>query len=81
MAATAQPGDAMTIDLTQAVPTSNADNTVGDSLNAARAQGFGKWVLDPSAKTLKLYAPDGTTVIQTFDIGPNLSQPLNRTPQ
>ena len=29
-------GTAMTLDLTQAVPTSNSPDTVGDSLNAAR---------------------------------------------
>ena len=53
-----------TLDLTQPVPTSNTAQTVGDAFNAARAQGFGKWVL--SGTTLTLYAPDGSTAVRTF---------------
>ena len=55
-----------TIDLTQAVPTSNTAETVGDALNAARAQGFGKWSI--SGTTLNLYANDGTTVVKAFTL-------------
>jgi hypothetical protein len=54
------------LDLTQAVPTSNSANTIGDCLNAARAQGFGKWSV--TGTTLRLYAPDGTTVVRTFTL-------------
>ena len=54
------------LDLTQTIPTSNTPQTVGDALNAARAQGFGKWVV--SGKTLNLYAPDGTTIIRSFTL-------------
>lgn len=54
------------LDLTQAVPTSNTANTIGDCLNAARAQGFGKWTV--IGTTLRLYAPDGTTVVRTFTL-------------
>jgi hypothetical protein len=54
------------IDLTQAVPTSNMAQTVGDALNAARAQGFGKWTV--SGTTLTLYANDGTTAVRTFTL-------------
>lgn len=54
------------IDLTQLVPTSNTAQTVGDSLNAARADGFGKWV--QSGTTLTLYAADGTTAVRTFTL-------------
>lgn len=54
------------LDLTQAVPTSNTANTIGDCLNAARAQGFGKWTV--TGTTLRLYAPDGTTVVRTFTL-------------
>lgn len=54
------------LDLTQAVPTSNTANTIGDCLNAARAQGFGKWAV--TGTTLRLYAPDGTTVVRTFTL-------------
>ena len=54
------------LDLTQSIPTSNTAQTVGDALNAARAQGFGKWVL--SGTTLTLYASDGTTAVRTFTL-------------
>ena len=54
------------LDLAQPIPTSNAAQTVGDALNAARAQGFGEWVLDDT--TLTLYAPDGTTAVRTFTL-------------
>ena len=54
------------LDLTQVVPTSNTAHTVGDALNAARAQGFGKWVF--SGTTLTLYAEDGDTVVRTFTL-------------
>jgi hypothetical protein len=52
------------------VPTSNAAQTVGDALNAARAQGFGSWVMNPSptAPTVTLYAADGVTVARVFDL-------------
>jgi hypothetical protein len=36
------------------------------ALNAARAQGFSKWVL--SGTTLTLYAADGTTTVRTFTL-------------
>lgn len=64
------------LDLTQAVPTSNTANTVGDALNAARAQGFGKWSL--SGTTLTLYAPDGTTAVRTFTLD-SATAPTSRT--
>ena len=54
------------LDMTQSVPTSNTSQTVGDALNAARAQGFGKWVI--TGTSLFLYAPDGTTVLRTFTL-------------
>ena len=54
------------LNLAQAVPTSNTANTVGDALNAARAQGFGKWVR--SGTTLTLFAPDGTTPVHSFTL-------------
>jgi hypothetical protein len=54
------------LDLTQAVPITNTSQTVGDALNAARAQGFGKWAL--SGNTLRIYAPDGTTIVHTFTL-------------
>lgn len=46
--------------------TGNAANTVADCLNAARAQGFGKWVI--SGTSLTLFAPDGTTPVRVFTL-------------
>lgn len=69
-------GSAMTLDLTQAVPTSNTAQTVGDALNAARAQGFGKWAL--TGTSLVLYAPDGTTIVRTFTLD-SATSPTSRT--
>lgn len=57
-------GDSMTLDLTQAVPISNTANTIGDALNAARAEGFGQWTL--VGTTLTLFAPDGVTPVRVF---------------
>ena len=54
------------LDMNQPVPTSNTAQTVGDALNAARAQGFGKWTIN--GNTLSFYAPDGTTVIKSFTL-------------
>ena len=68
--------DTQTLDLTQAIPTSNTPQTVGDALNAARAQGFGKWIV--SGKTLNLYAPDGTTIIRSFTLN-SATEPTSRT--
>jgi hypothetical protein len=64
------------LNLSQAVPTSNTAQTVGDALNAARAQGFGKWQL--VGTTLTLYAPDGTTPVRTFSLD-SVSAPTIRT--
>ena len=46
--------------------TSNVGNSVGDCLNAARAQGFGRWAL--AGTTLTLYGSDNTTVVRTFTL-------------
>lgn len=66
---------AMPIDLTLAVPTSNTAQTVGDALNAARAQGFGPWTL--VGTTLTLYAANGTTAVRTFELD-SASAPTSR---
>lgn len=58
--------NAVNLNMAQVVPTSNSAQTVGDALNAARAQGFGKWVL--SGTTLTLYAQDGNTPVRTFTL-------------
>ncbi len=57
---------AVTIDTTQAIALSNTANTLGDCLNAARAQGFGKWAI--VGTTLTLYANDGTTSVRVFTL-------------
>lgn len=67
--------DAQTLDLTQSVPTSNTPNTVGDALNAARALGFGKWVI--TGTSLNLYAPDGSTIIRSFTLN-SATEPTSR---
>jgi hypothetical protein len=56
----------LALDMAQPVPTSNTAQTVGDALNAARAQGFGKWAINGT--TLSLYAPDNTTVVKSFTL-------------
>lgn len=66
---TPPPSGTMVLDLTQPVPVNgSAPNSVGDCLNAARAQGFGTWSLDSVRKTITLYAPDKTTVVRIFDL-------------
>ena len=66
----------VTVALDQAIPTSNTANTMGDCLNAARAQGFGKWV--KSGTTLTLYAPNGSTIVRTFTLN-DANTPTTRT--
>ncbi len=58
--------DSQILDLTQSVPTTNPDQTVGDAFNAARAYGFGKWVIN--GNILEYYAPDNLTVIKSLTL-------------
>lgn len=60
----AAPGDAMTLDLTQAIPDSPTEGSVGDAFLAAEADGFGKWTL--IGTTLTIYRHDGVTIARTF---------------
>jgi hypothetical protein len=69
-------GNPINVNLSEAVPTSNTAQTIGDALNAARAQGFGKWAL--VGNTLNLYAADGTTVVHAFTLDSGTS-PTSRT--
>jgi len=69
---------AVSVSMTQAIPLSNTAQTIGDALNAARAQGFGKWLFDPIAKTLKLFGPDGATAVRTFTVD-SATNPTSRT--
>jgi hypothetical protein len=66
----------MTIDLATIIPYTNTAQTVGDALNAARANGFGKWVI--SGTTLSIYAPDNTTILKTFTLD-SIITPTSRT--
>src|SRR5258708_4607616 len=59
-------GDPMTLDLTQAVPLTHTENTKGDTLDAARAEGFGKGTI--VANTLTLFCPGGTTPVKGFTV-------------
>jgi hypothetical protein len=73
-----KPGTAQTINLTTAIPpTGNTANTIADCLNAACAQGFGRWIMDPVAKTITLYTQDGTTVVRTFSLD-SVTSPTQR---
>lgn len=64
------------IDMAQAVPVSNTAETVGDALNGARAQAFGKWAVVDNA--LYIYAADGTTLVRTFVLNDS-NNPTSRT--
>lgn len=68
------------LDLTQVLGASpwNA-TTLGDALKASWTQGQGKWVLDSGAKTLSIYAPDGTTALAVFTLD-SATSPTSRTP-
>jgi hypothetical protein len=54
----------MALDIAQLIPLSNVPQTVGDALNAARAEGFGVWDLSGDALTMR--APDGVTPVHAF---------------
>ncbi|MDX2038876.1 MAG: hypothetical protein SFX72_19680 [Isosphaeraceae bacterium] len=62
------PEGCVSLDLDQPIPTSNPLQSVGDALNAARAQGFGAWSLDLNARSLRMFAADGTTVVREFTL-------------
>lgn len=58
----------VTLDMTAAVPRTNTAETVGDSLHAARASGFGALIVNPTALTETLYESDGSTVAKAWNI-------------
>lgn len=64
------------ISLTTAVPLVNTPNSVGDCLNAARANGFGAWIL--AGNSLTLLGPDGMTPVRIFTLN-NPQAPTQRT--
>jgi hypothetical protein len=53
-------------DLSQNVPLVNTAHSIGDALNAARAQGFGKWQI--VGNTMNIYAEDGITLVKSFNL-------------
>jgi hypothetical protein len=64
-----------------AIPsTGNVAHTLADCLNAARAQGFGKWAINRTTKVLTLYASDNVTVVTSFLLD-SVTAPSTRTPQ
>jgi hypothetical protein len=67
--------DSQILDLSTTVPTTNIDQTVGDSLNAARAYGFGKWNIN--GNILEYYSADDATIIKTFTLD-NPNYPRSR---
>jgi hypothetical protein len=54
------------VDMSQVVPTANTAGSVGDSLSAARAQGFGRWV--KSGNVINLYGADDVTIVKSFTL-------------
>lgn len=70
--------DPVELDMTQAVPMTNAAQSLGDSLNAARAQGFGRWTIDSTGLILTLLGGDNMTVVRTFTLNDPIS-PTART--
>lgn len=61
--------------LATAIPNTNASGTVADALNAARAQGFGRWQL--TGTTLNIYGADGVTIVRSFTLD-SASAPTTR---
>lgn len=51
-------------------------NTLGEALNASRAQGFGKWTMVGNQFTL--FGPDGSTIWRAFTLDSG-SSPTSRT--
>jgi hypothetical protein len=59
-------GSPMTLDVTQAIASSQTDGTVGAALLGLEAQAVGKWEM--VGTTLTLYRRDGVTVVRTFTL-------------
>lgn len=58
--------------------------TMGSVLKKLFDEAFGKWVIDPTAKTLTTYEIDGISILQVFDLTDTTDQInafLSRTPQ
>ena len=56
----------------------------GTKLTDLHDEAFGKWILDPTAKTLTLYKADGVTILKTFDLSDTTNTVpvfIGRTPQ
>ena len=65
--------DPINLNLTQSVPTSNTDQTVGDALNSARAYGFGKWAIN--GNVLEYYTPNNLSIMKSFELdNPNYTR-------
>lgn len=66
----------MQLDLTQTIPNSTTVGSVGEALNAMRAQGFGKWTFDGT--NLNMYAADNVTILKTLTFN-SVSNPTMRS--
>lgn len=61
----------------------NLSGSFGEILNNLNDEAFGKWVLNPTAKTLTLYKSDGISILKTFNLtDTSLTVPvfIERTP-
>jgi hypothetical protein len=66
----------MQLDLTQSIPNSTITGSIGEALNAMRAQGFGKWTFDGT--NLSMYAADNVTILKTLSFN-SVSNPTMRS--
>ncbi len=69
-------GSTMTVDMTQAISSTQADGTFGAAFLGMEAQSVGKWTI--VGTTLTLYRKDGTTVVRTFTLD-SATAPTSRT--
>jgi hypothetical protein len=66
----------MQLDLAQPIPNSTNVGSIGEALNAMRAQGFGKWAFDGT--NLSMYAADNVTILKTLTFN-SVSNPTMRS--
>ena len=61
-----------------------ADGSLGAAMTDIHDESFGKWILNPAAKTLTLYKADGVSVLKVFDLTDTEADVpafIGRTPQ
>jgi hypothetical protein len=70
--------------LNEPFETHTISGTYGKLLNDVFDEAFGKWVLDPTVKTLTLYKSNGVTILKVFDLtdtATNIPAFIARIPQ